>query len=57
MSFWVLVGVAIVAMLVWAFVRDRRRTGPRRGDDPRRVEGRDAKHDPHDGEFWGGGGG
>jgi hypothetical protein len=58
MSFWVWVGVVIVALMVWAFVRDRRRRAARgEGDGPRRLEGRDAEHDRHDGEFWGGGSG
>ena len=59
MSFWIWVGVAIVVVLVVAFVRDRRRAASRRGDKggdaERRLEGRDVKRDPHEGEFWGGG--
>ena len=56
MSFWIWVGVAIVVVLVVAFARDRRRAASRRGDKgadaERRLEGRDVKRDPHEGESW-----
>jgi hypothetical protein len=56
MSFWIWVGVAIVVVLVVAFARDRRRAASRRGDKgadaERRLEGRDVKRDPHEGELW-----
>ena len=61
MSFWIWVGLAIVVLLVVAFVWDRRRGGSWRGYTggfgQRRV-GEEGKSDRlHGDEYWGGGGG